>query len=86
MKPRISSIFLIAILALGNVLPAMAGGGLETRDTTGNVPSPIAGHILARVIPMKWDSRAIPVKFSMNTTLDPVPNPLGAPVITVAQA
>ncbi len=86
MKPRISSVFLIAVLALGNVVSIMAGGRLETTDLTGNIPSPIAGHTLARVIGMQWDSRSIPVQYSMNTSLDPVPNPLGAAFLSVADA
>jgi hypothetical protein len=62
----------------------LAGGALETFDITGRVPSPIPGHIIARVIPLKWDARAIPVKFSVNNTLDPIPNPLGAGSVSIA--
>ncbi len=85
MKPRIS-IFLIAVLAVGNVMPILAGGRLETHDATGDIPSPIAGHVLAKVIGMKWDTRSIPVKYSMNTTLNPIPNPLGPAFLSVADA
>ena len=68
-------------------MPALrAGGLLETFDITGSIPSPIPGHLLASVIPIRWDVRSIPVKYSMNTTLNPVPNPLGAPVLSVATA
>ena len=38
------------------------------------------------MIGIKWDTRAIPVKYSINTTLDPVPNPLGAAFLTLAAA
>lgn len=63
-----------------------AGGALETIDITGNVPSPIPGHLIAKVIGIKWDTRSIPVQYSMNTTLNPVPNPLGPAFLTVDAA
>jgi hypothetical protein len=63
-----------------------AGGALETVDITAGTPSPIAGQILARVIGIKWDARAIPVQYSVNTTLDPIPNPLGVAFLSVAAA
>jgi hypothetical protein len=85
MKPRISIAFLIAVLAFGNTITALAGGQLETHEAT-TIPSPIAGHVLARVIGMRWDPRSIPVKYSMNTTLDPIPNPLGAAFLSVNDA
>ncbi|HEU0251415.1 MAG TPA: matrixin family metalloprotease [Pyrinomonadaceae bacterium] len=65
---------------------ARAGGHFESFDITGAGPSPIPGHLLARVIPIRWDPRTIPVPYRINNTLDPVPNPLGAPILTVAQA
>jgi len=63
-----------------------AGGALETIDLTGAGPSPIPGHLLARVIGIRWDSRSIPVQYRVNNTLDPIPNPLGAPFLSVAAA
>lgn len=85
-KAKFLSVFLIGVMAVFNVVPVFAGGNLETRDVTGSVPSPIPGHILARVIGMRWDARSIPVQYSMNTSQDPIPNPLGAPVLTAEQA
>ncbi len=38
------------------------------------------------MVGIKWDARSIPVQYSMNNTLDPIPNPLGAPILTLAQA
>jgi hypothetical protein len=78
--------FLCFTLLLGGIATTHAGGALETFDITGRPPSPIAGHILARVIGMKWDARSIPVAYSMNTTLDPIPSPLGADFLTLADA
>ena len=77
-----------AILAFAVLIatPIFAGGALETVDITGDVPSPIAGHVIAKVIGIKWDARMIPVPYRMNNSLDPVPNPLGAPFLSVAQA
>jgi len=76
----------LALLALVLAGPALAGGRLETLDITGAEPSPIAGHIVARVIGIQWDTRCVPIQYAMNTTRDPIPNPLGPPVITAAQA
>jgi len=73
-------------MILMSVVSIRAGGALETIDITGAGPSPIPGHLLARVIGIRWDSRSIPVQYRVNNTLNPVPNPLGAPVITVADA
>ncbi len=77
-------VFTFALLVLP--VTALAGGRLETVDITANTPSPIPGHLLADVIGIKWDSRCLPVGYEMNTTLDPVPNPLGAGFLSVADA
>ena len=68
------------------MITALAGGALEQVDITGNVPSPIPGQLVAKLVGIRWDARSIPIKYSMNSTLDPIPNPLGAPVLTLAQA
>jgi len=66
--------------------PARAGGALETLDITGLPPSPIPGEIAAKLVRIRWDARCMPVRYKVNNTLDPVPNPLGPPVLTVAAA
>ena len=85
-EKKIFTFGLCLCLALANVITALAGGALEQVDITGNTPSPIPGQLVAKLIGIKWDARSIPVKYSMNNTLDPIPNPLGAPVLTLAQA
>jgi hypothetical protein len=85
-EKKIFNIGLCLCLALANVITALAGGPLEEIDITANQPSPIPGHIVAKLVGIKWDARSIPVKYSMNNTLDPIPNPLGAPALTLAQA
>ena len=75
----------LAAAALG-ASPALAGGALETIDITGNVPSPIPGQITARLVRIFWDARCIPVRYRMNNTLDPIPNPLGPPILSLATA
>jgi hypothetical protein len=85
-EKKIFNLGLCLCLALSNVITVLAGGALETIDITNAQPSPIAGQIIAKLIGIKWDARSIPVKYSMNNTLDPIPNPLGAPVLTLAQA
>ncbi|HEY0553028.1 MAG TPA: hypothetical protein VGG20_02115, partial [Thermoanaerobaculia bacterium] len=88
MRGMFSRISLAALLAasLGTV-PARAGGFLESFDITGNVPSPIPGQINARLVRIFHDPRCIPVRFQLNGTQDPIPNPLGAgPVVSLAAA
>lgn len=77
---------LLASLVAG-VRPASAGGNLETLDITGNVPVPgIPGLIEAKVIPIRWDDRCIPVRFRINDVFDPIPNPIGPPNVSLADA
>ena len=47
---RTAALVLGSALAAGGSLTLNAGGRLETFDITANLPSPIAGHILGRVI------------------------------------
>lgn len=82
---KITSSLLSLCLFAAGVAPAFAGGALDTIDITGRV-SPLPGYLVARVVPIRWDVRSIPVQYSMNTTLDPIPNPLGTSFLTVAQA
>ena len=66
-----------------------AAGFLESLDITNAPPSPIpgqAGHVVARLVPIRWDDRTLPVRFLMNNTRNPIPNPLGAAFLTVADA
>ena len=82
MKKITASLALMLLIAT----PVFAGGGLETYDITAGAPSPIAGHILARVIPIRWDARAIPVPYRMNDSFAMIPNPLGAPFLSLDDA
>ncbi|HKY43541.1 MAG TPA: matrixin family metalloprotease [Pyrinomonadaceae bacterium] len=86
MKRKFTSILLMTSMILMSVVSARAGGPFETVDITGAGPSPIPGHLLARVIGIKWDPRTIPVPYRVNNTLDPIPNPLGPAFLSVAQA
>lgn len=86
MNRKFTSILLTMCMLLMGVGNVRAGGALETIDITGAGPSPIAGHLLARVIGIKWDARSIPVQYRINDTLDPIPNPLGAAFLSVADA
>jgi hypothetical protein len=85
-KKKIISICLSIFMVLVSALPALAGGALETVDITALTPSPIPGHLLANVIGIKWDARSIPVNYSMNTSLSPIPNPLGPAFLSLADA
>ena len=86
MKRKLTSIFLTSCMILMSVTSMRAGGALESIDITAGAPSPIPGHILARVIGIRWDARSIPVQYRINNTLDPIPNPLGAAFLSVANA
>ena len=83
-KNIVVALSLVATLYAGITLNA--GGVLETVDITGNIPSPIPGQILGRVIGLRWDVRAIPVQYRLNDSFANVPNPLGGPVLTLSDA
>lgn len=79
--------FGLALLSLvGAGASLRAGGVLEQIDITGNVPSPIPGHVVGRLVGIRWDARAIPVRYSMNNSLQDIPNPLGPAFLKVADA
>lgn len=83
---KLTSILLTSSLVLMTVVNVRAGGALESIDITAGTPSPIPGHILARVIGIRWDARSIPVSYKMNNTLNPIPNPLGPAFLSLADA
>src|SRR5215510_14377115 len=90
-EKKIFNFSLCLCLALANVIAVQAGGAVVTFNITGSQPSPDTGLVIAKVIGIKWDVRSIPVQYSINNTLDPIPNPLpnppGAPpVLTLEQA
>ncbi|HEY9419933.1 MAG TPA: matrixin family metalloprotease [Thermoanaerobaculia bacterium] len=85
MRAMLTKASLAALLAasLGSA-PALAGGALETVDVTGLTPAPIAGRLNGNLVRIFWDPRCIPVQYRMNGTIDPIPNPLGAPFLSLA--
>jgi hypothetical protein len=87
MRRAFAQISVAALLAAAaGSAPALAGGFLETFDITGFVPSPVPGQVNARLVRIFHDPRCIPVPWHVNDTLDPVPNPLGAPFLSLADA
>jgi len=86
MQRKLTSILLTTCMLLMSVATTRAGGPFETVDITAGPPSPIAGHILARVIGIRWDARSIPVQYKINNTLNPIPNPLGPAFLSLADA
>ncbi len=76
-EKKIFNFGLCLCLALANVIAVQAGGAVEQIDITNAQPSSIPGQLVAKMVGIKWDARSIPVKYSMNNTLDPIPNPLG---------
>ena len=59
---RFLAILLSGLLVAGNTGPLHAWGQLEQIDITGNVPSPIANQLVARLVGIKWDARTLPVR------------------------
>jgi hypothetical protein len=86
MKRKIASIGIVISFVFIVAVTTRGGGAFETFDITNAPPSPIPGHLLARVVGIRWDSRSIPVQYRVNNTLDPIPNPLGAPFLSLADA
>jgi hypothetical protein len=82
MKKTILSLAIVFLFSTS----VFAGGALETYDITNAPPSPIAGHLKAKVIGIKWDTRSFPVPYRINNTLNPIPNPLGAAFLSLATA
>lgn len=83
---KMTAICLCLLLVFVGVVPVRAGGALEQIDITGRVPTGFQNQIFARVVGIEWDARTLPVQYSMNTTLDPIPNPIGTPFLSVAAA
>jgi hypothetical protein len=86
MRRKLTSILLTTCMVLMTIVNVRAGGALETIDITGAGPSPIPGHLLAKVIGIRWDARSIPVPYRVNNTLNPIPNPLGPAFLSLADA
>lgn len=84
MTRSISTVLVASLLLVPSAV--FAGGALQTFDITAGDPSPIPGHIAARVIGIRWDARCLPIQYVVNDTQDPIPNPLGAPFLSVADA
>jgi len=74
------------LLAAGLAAPAWAGGPLVTIDFADFAPSPLPGAITAKLARNFWDTRCLPVPYRINGTLDPIPNPLGASFLSLADA
>ncbi|HSK79142.1 MAG TPA: hypothetical protein VLQ45_22000 [Thermoanaerobaculia bacterium] len=86
MRKTFTKVSLAVLLAASIGVPAFAGGALEQVDITGNVPSPIPGFVDGKLVPIHWDSRCVPVRYLMNNTQNPIPNPLGPAFLTLADA
>ncbi|MFN7963742.1 MAG: hypothetical protein U0002_20940 [Thermoanaerobaculia bacterium] len=74
-----------ASLAWLGAVSAGAVGIQDITDVTALEPSPVPGEVISPVVPMRWDDRCQPFLLRINDTLDPIPNPLGAPVLSVAE-
>lgn len=91
MTKKLHSFALGCALILQAPIALHAGGFVETPDITGLRPSPIPGQVVAKLVPIRWDARCIPVNYRINTNTGVggntlVPNPLGPPFLSVADA
>lgn len=64
--------------------PARAGGFLEVIDVNTAVPGPVTGTFDVGTLPIRWDARCLPPPHRVNDVRDPLPNPLGADFLSVA--
>lgn len=86
MRNTITKVSLAALFAASIGVPAFAGGALEQVDITAGIPAPNPALVDGTLVPIHWDPRCMPVKYLMNNTQNPIPNPLGAAFLTVADA
>jgi hypothetical protein len=86
MRVTFAKLSLAALVTALGAAPAHAGGALETIDITANTPSPNPGQINAPLVRIFHDPRCIPVRYLVNSTRDPIPNPIGAPALSLAAA
>jgi hypothetical protein len=84
-RPSIAPL-LILLIVIGFGISLNAGGVLEVVDITGRMASPTPGQVIGRLVGIRWDVRAIPVAYRVNDTQDPIPNPLGPPLLSLADA
>jgi hypothetical protein len=81
---RRKGLLLVIFSSLAFALPLAAGTIVEEIDVTGFVPSPrYPNLVLGRPIPQLWQNCAT-VRYRVNNTLDPIPNPIGPAFLSVA--
>lgn len=76
---------LVLPLVLAAALPLHAGGRLDVSKRLDG-PSPYPGYYLSETVFQFHDDRCVPVSYALDTSLDPLPNPLGEPPVSLAQA
>ena len=88
MNPKRTLIPIVAALASAVLLgpaPAHAGGRLDAPAMLDG-PSPYPGYFLARSVPQFHDHRCMPAPYVIDTSVDPLPNPLGPPFLSATDA
>ena len=87
MAKRFTAIILCFSIVLSCGLTARAGGNRLALDVTGFEPAPFGnGFFKGRFADQKWDARSMPVQFTIDNDNDPIPNPNGPPIISLAIA
>lgn len=87
MRNRTLAWVLSASMVLTGAPPLQAGGNLETINLNNATPAPApATDLVVDLVGIRWDARTLPVQYRVNSTLDPIPNPLGAAFLTLKAA
>jgi len=87
MARKYTAIVLCFSVVLSCGLTARAGGNRLAPDLTGFEPAPFGnGFFKGRFADQKWDARSIPVQFMIESDNDPIPNPNGPPILSLAAA
>ena len=59
---------------------------LQALDYSQGAPSPIPGQVLAVPVSLRWNDNCLPLKYRMNSSIDPIPNAHNAELLPLAQA
>lgn len=59
---------------------------LQALDYSAGLPSPIPGQVLAVPVSFRWNDNCLPLKYRMNTSIDPIPNSRNAELLPLEEA
>ncbi len=65
---------------------AAQGNPLQALDYSAGKPAPIPGQVLAFPVAIRWHDTCLPLKYRMNTSVDPIPNSRNAELLPLQEA